>query len=72
MSEDNKKFKIVSGDGENLDISPVYEHLNSGKPNCDDKPKNIVIPNSIKDENSDDKDDDTNVEKESEVEEDKK
>ena len=45
MSDDKKKLEIVSGDGSNLDISPVYEHLNAGKPKTNDKkPKNIVIP----------------------------
>ena len=45
MCEDNKKLEVVSGDGSNLEISPVYEHLNAGKPKTDeDKPKNIVIP----------------------------
>lgn len=44
--EDNKKnIEIVSGDGSNLEISPVYEHLNTGNSKSKDKkPKNIVIP----------------------------
>ena len=45
MSEDKKNLEVVSGDGSNLDISPVYEHLNAGRPKTNDKkPKNIVIP----------------------------
>lgn len=45
MSENKKNIEIVNGDGSNLNISPVYEHLNSGKPKCNDnKPKNIIIP----------------------------
>lgn len=40
---DNKNIEIVSGDGSNLDISPVYEHISAGKPNSD-KPKNIIVP----------------------------
>lgn len=48
---DNKKLEVVSGDGSNLDISPVREHLTAGKPNTK-KPKNIVVPK----ENSKDKD----------------
>lgn len=45
MSTDKKNIEIISGDGSNLDISNVYDHLNSGKPKCNDKkPKNIVIP----------------------------
>ncbi len=50
MEEDKKKLEIVSGDGENLEISPVYGHLNTVKPKCDNKPKNIVIPKSKKDD----------------------
>ena len=40
-----KNIEVVSGDGSNLDISPVYEHLNESTPkSSDEKPKNIVIP----------------------------
>ncbi len=50
MEENKKEIKIVTGDGSNLDISGVYDHLNSGKPKCnDEKPKNIVIPKLNKD-----------------------
>ena len=50
MSENKKDIEIVDGDGSNLDISNVYDHLNSSKPKCEDeKPKNIVIPKSHKD-----------------------
>lgn len=49
MSEEKKKIEIVNGDGSNLDISGVYDHLNSGKPkSSDEKPKNIVIPEEHK------------------------
>ena len=45
MSDENKKIEIVTGDGSDLEISPVYDHLNTGKPKTsDEKPKNIVIP----------------------------
>ena len=54
MSEDKKEIEIVSGDGSNLDISPVYEHINAAKPkNKDKKPKNIVIPGQKKEEKKD-------------------
>lgn len=52
--EEKKNIEVVSGDGSNLDISPVYEHLNIETPkSSDNKPKNIVIPKVItkKDEN---------------------
>mgnify|MGYP004466831895 FL=1 len=50
MDENKREIEIVTGDGSNLDISSVYDHLNSGKPKCnDEKPKNVVIPKSNKD-----------------------
>lgn len=49
MSENKKEIEIVNGDGSNLDISHVYDHLNTGKPIYNDKkPKNIIIPRSHK------------------------
>ena len=30
--EERKSIEVVSGDGSNLDISPVYEHLNESTP----------------------------------------
>lgn len=49
MSEEKKKIEIVDGYGSNLNISGVYDHLNSGKPkSSDNKPKNIVIPEEHK------------------------
>ena len=49
MSEEKKKIKIVDGDGSNLDISEVYDHLNPAKPkSSNNKPKNIVIPEEHK------------------------
>lgn len=50
MSEDKKELEIVNGDGSNLDISRVYDHLNKGgKPKCKDKDrKNIIIPKNAK------------------------
>jgi len=50
--ENKKKIEIVNGDGSNLDISPVYEHIEAVKPkNKDKKPKNIVIPGQKKNDN---------------------
>ena len=59
MSDDKKKLEIVSGDGKDLDISPDYDHLNTGKPKCNDKPKNIVIP-EVKKESEKDVEDEKN------------
>lgn len=66
MDEDQKELEVVSGDGTDLDISPVYDHLAAGKPKClDDKPKNIVIPKIKKEKQDEDEDD--NKEKKSKI-----
>ncbi len=53
MNEDKKKLEIVSGNGDDLEISPVYDHLNASKPDCHNRPKNIVIPKGKKDDDDD-------------------
>ena len=54
-NENKKEIEIVSGDGSNLDISPVYEHINAAKPkNKDNKPKNIIVPGQKKEEKKED------------------
>lgn len=49
MSEENKKIKIVSGDGKDLNISPVYEHLEIEKPKKKTD-KEVIIPKVKKDD----------------------
>lgn len=45
MGENKKNLEVVTGDGSDLDISPVYNHLSAEKPQTNNKkPKNIVIP----------------------------
>lgn len=45
MSEEEKKIEIVSGNVTDLEISPVYEHLNAAKPKTSkENKKKIVIP----------------------------
>lgn len=57
--EDKKNLEVVSGDGTNLEISPVYEHLNAGTPKSSkQKPKNIVVPKEKKKEKQEDKEED--------------
>ena len=54
--EEQKQIEVVTGDGSDLDISPVYEHLNAAKPkSIEKKEKDIVIPkeNKSKGEDSD-------------------
>ena len=49
--QEKKQIEVVSGDGSNLNISPVYEHINAAKPKSKDKkPQNIVIPGQKKEE----------------------
>ena len=48
--EEKKELKVVTGDGSNLNISPVYEDINAARPKPQDKkPKNIIIPEVKKD-----------------------
>ena len=48
-NENKKEIEVVNGYGSNLDISPVYDHINAAKPkNKDKNPKNIVVPNEKK------------------------
>lgn len=61
--EEQKQIEVVTGDGSDLDISPVYEHLNAAKPkSIEKKEKDIVIPKESKpkkeDSNEDEKDED--------------
>lgn len=45
MEEKSKKIEVISGNGKNLDISKVYEHLNVDEPNSEvDDTNKIVIP----------------------------
>lgn len=40
-----KKIEVIKGDGKNLDISPVYEHIKDTEPEpISKRPKNIIIP----------------------------
>lgn len=56
MSDDkeNKEIKVVNGNGDELEISPVYDHLDIEKPDTKKK-KEIVIP-KIKKKEEEDKD----------------
>jgi len=44
FEEEKRNFEIISGNGENLDISPVYSHIPVSKPNTANIDKKIVIP----------------------------
>lgn len=45
MSNDEKNIEIVSGNGDDLNISPVYDNLDISKPSEDtNTKKNVIIP----------------------------
>lgn len=44
MSENNNKIEIVQGNGKDLDISKVSEHLSISKPKKKENKEDIVIP----------------------------
>lgn len=45
----NNNIEVVSGNGENLNISPVYNHIPISKPKMkDNSDKKIVIPTEKK------------------------
>ena len=50
MEEDekNKDIDVVTGDGTEIEISPVYDHIILDKPEKKDKKQQIVIPKEIK------------------------
>ena len=46
-----KDIEIITGDGKNLDISPVYDHVIIDKPITSEKKKGVIIPKEKKDNN---------------------
>lgn len=44
----NKKIEVISGNGDNLNISPVYDHIDIEKPKNDKEKKNVVVPKEKK------------------------
>lgn len=46
---DDRKIEVINGNGDDLEISPVYGHLDIEKPNTEKK-KEIVIPKEKKKE----------------------
>lgn len=51
MKQSKKNIEVVSGDGKDLEISPVSNHLPISKPKINDNTKKIVIPNEKKGKN---------------------
>lgn len=48
MEKGSKKIEIVSGNGKNLNISPVYNHIDIEKPKEEKEKKKIIIPGDKK------------------------
>ena len=44
---DDKEIEVVTGDGSNLNLSPVSEHITSLKPKAKEGNKKIIIPEAI-------------------------
>ena len=49
--EKKKEIDVVSGDGSEIEISPVYDHIILDKPTKIEKKENIVIPKEHKEKN---------------------
>lgn len=47
--EEKKDIEVVSGDGSEIEISPVYDHIILDKPNKNENKGNIIIPKKQKD-----------------------
>lgn len=45
---EQKEIEVVNGDGKDLDISPVYQHLEVEKPKEEKSKENIIIPEEKK------------------------
>lgn len=60
MSNDdneNKQIEVITGDDSELDVSPVYDHLNGVTPKTvEGEKKNIIIP-GVKEEDNNEEDD---------------
>ena len=48
-----KEIKVINGNGDDLNISPVYEHIKSDEDSSIEKKKNIIIPKRISEEKED-------------------
>ena len=48
MEKDNKKIEIISGNGKDLNISPVYDHIDIERPKEEKEKKKIIIPGDKK------------------------
>ncbi len=60
--EEKRNIDVISGDGSEIDISPVYDHVILDKPNKNEKKEKIVIPKEIKEnKTNNEKENDENI-----------
>lgn len=45
---EEKEIEIVSGNGKDLNISPVYDHIDIERPKEEKEKKKVIIPNGKK------------------------
>lgn len=63
--EEKKSLEVVSGDGSELNISSVHDHISVAKPrSATEKPMNIVIPKETTKTSKDKKEKDETEEEE--------
>ncbi len=67
MEEDDKKdpkdIKILNGNGEGLEIGPLYDHISIENPTEDTNNEQVIIPENLdqdNDENNDNNDNNNN------------
>jgi len=77
MQEEPKDFKVVEGDGSELEISPVYDHINSLQQARKQNKETIIIPTAnnkatkVSSTNQKDKEQDEKQQEKEELEEQK-
>ena len=52
--EEKRDIDVISGDGSEIEISPVYDHVILDKPNKNEKKEQIIIPKGVKEDNKKD------------------
>jgi len=62
MSDETKDIQVVEGDGSELDISPVYDHINNIQQPRKKQKEEIVIPEVKKKDNNKKEDKEENEE----------
>lgn len=48
MEDKKQKIDIIAGDGKELNISPVYHHIDIQKPKEEKEKKQVIIPKDKK------------------------